>query len=117
MSEYNNSAPQQPPMPPVPPAPPVQQAGKGFSIAAMVLSIIAVVMSCWFYVSIPCGIIGLILGIVAVKGRKPGYGMAIAGIVLSAIGLAAALLTILLAVIGIGILSQTPQWAELTSGL
>ena len=34
---------------------------KGFSIAALVLGIIALVLCCIWYVSIPCGIIALIL--------------------------------------------------------
>lgn len=52
---------------------------KGFSIAALVLGIIALVLCCIWYVSIPCGIIALILGIIGLKSSK--RGMSIAGII------------------------------------
>ena len=65
---------------------------KGFSIAALVLGIIAIILCCIWYVSIPCGIIALILGILsiifAVKSKNH-YGftaMNIAGLVLGIIG-------------------------------
>lgn len=59
---------------------------KGFSIAAMVLGIISVVLFCIFYISIPCAILAIIFGIVGMK--KGGRGMGIAGLVLGIIALA-----------------------------
>lgn len=70
---------------------------KGFSIAALVLGIIALVLCCIWYVSIPCGIIALILGIIGLKSSK--RGMSIAGIISGAIGI------VLTAVIAINLLS------------
>ncbi len=58
---------------------------KGFSIAALVLGIIAIVLCCIWYVSIPCGIIALVLGIIGIKSSK--RGMSIAGIVTGVIGI------------------------------
>lgn len=58
----------------------------GFSIASMVLGIVALVMWCMWYLSIPCSILALIFGILGVKKAKKG--MAIAGIVTGSIALA-----------------------------
>lgn len=64
-----------------------QNGGKGLSIAAMVLGIVAVVLCCIWYLSIPCAILAIIFGIIGKK--RDGRGMAIAGLVLGivAIGL------------------------------
>ena len=58
---------------------------RGFSIAALVLGIIAIVLCCIWYISIPCGILAIIFGIVGIKSSKKG--MSIAGLVTGAIGL------------------------------
>lgn len=58
---------------------------KGLCIASMVLGIIALVLFCIWYISIPCGILAIIFGILGVKTIDKG--MAIAGIVTGAIGL------------------------------
>ena len=58
---------------------------KGFSIAALVLGIIAIVLCCIWYVSILCGILALIFGIIGRKSSK--RGMSIAGIVTGVIGI------------------------------
>jgi len=57
----------------------------GLSIAAFVLGIISLVLWCVWMISIPCSILALIFGILGIK--KPGKGMAIAGIVTGAIAL------------------------------
>ena len=66
--------------------------GKGLSITALVLGIVATVLA-WFYminiVALICGVVGIIL---AAKGKKAAVaasaptGMATAGLVLSIIG-------------------------------
>ena len=58
---------------------------KGFSIAALVLGIIAIVCCCVWYISIPCGILAIIFGIVGIKSSKKG--MSIAGLITGSIGL------------------------------
>lgn len=63
-----------------------QNGGKGLSIAAMVLGIVSVVLSCIWYVSIPCAILAIIFGIIGKK--RDGRGMAITGLVLGIVAIA-----------------------------
>lgn len=63
---------------------------KGFSIAALVLGIIAIVCCCVWYISIPCGILAIIFGIIGIKSSKKG--MSIAGLITGAIGLVISIL-------------------------
>lgn len=73
-----------------------QQGGAGLAIAAMVLGIVALVLSCCtYYISLPCAIIGIILAAVSLKGQKPGKGMAIAGLVCAIVSLIPAILLII----------------------
>ena len=58
---------------------------KGFSIAALVLGIVAIVLSCIWYISIPCAILAIVFGILGIKSSKKG--MSIAGITTGAIGI------------------------------
>lgn len=58
----------------------------GFNIASLVLGIVSIVLWCTWFISIPCSILALVFGIIGIK--KQGKGMAIAGIVTSAISLA-----------------------------
>lgn len=58
---------------------------KGFCIASMVLGIIALICFCIWYISIPCGILAVIFGILGLKGVNKG--MAIAGLITGGIGL------------------------------
>jgi len=66
----------------------------GMAVAALVLGIVSFVLSCVYYISIPAAIVGLILGIISIKGNKGRKGMAIAGIILSGIGLLFALVIV-----------------------
>lgn len=77
-------------------APSTNSAGSnGMAIASMVLGIIALVFGCClWYISIPCSIVGLILGGVSLAQKRGGKGMAIAGIVLSAIGIIVAIIVL-----------------------
>lgn len=62
--------------------------GSGLAIASMVLGIVALVMACCFwFISVPCAVVGVILGAVSLAGQKPGKGMAIAGVVCSIVSL------------------------------
>ena len=74
---------------------PVQKQPKsGLSIAGMVLGILSLITSLIFYLSIPLGILAIILS--AIGMRKGGKGMAIAGIVLGALGIIASIAIILI---------------------
>ena len=58
----------------------------GLNIAALVLGIVSIVLWCVWFISIPCGILALIFGIIGVK--KPGKAMGITGVVTGAITIA-----------------------------
>lgn len=70
------------------------QGSKGLSIASMVLGIVSLVFCCIPYLSIPCSIVGIILGGVSLATKKGGKGMAIAGLVCSILGIAAYIILI-----------------------
>jgi hypothetical protein len=57
------------------------------AVTSMVLGIVSVVLSCLWFLAIPAAIVGLILGIINLKNKKGGKGMAIAGLILSGLGL------------------------------
>ena len=64
------------------------QESKGTSIASMVLGIFSLTFGCCItYVGIAAAIAGIITGIISIKNKKPGKGMAIAGIIMSSIAL------------------------------
>lgn len=78
-------------MQPQPPKQPVS----GCSVTAMILGIVSILTSCCFwYISIPCAVIGLILASVGIKSGKGGKGMGIAGLVLSIISLVPSVIVI-----------------------
>lgn len=67
---------------------------KGFCIASMVLGIVALVFFCIWYISIPCGILAIIFGILGIKTINKG--MAIAGLITGSIGLVVSTLIIII---------------------
>ena len=71
------------------------------AVASMVLGIVSLITFCWFYIAIPCAIVSLILGTVSIKKQERGKGMAIAGIVTSAIALVIAIIVIILVIAGV----------------
>lgn len=75
---------------------PPQQGSQGFAIAGMVLGIISLVCCCSGYIALVLGVIGMVLSIVSLVQKRPGKGMAIAGIVCSAIAIV--LIVVLLAI-------------------
>lgn len=65
-NQYQYQYPQQPPESP------------GFGVASMVLGIISLCLSCCaYFISIPCAIVGIILGLIGLK-KQAGRGMATA---------------------------------------
>ncbi|ADL52762.1 DUF4190 domain-containing protein [Clostridium cellulovorans] len=73
-----------------------QNESKGLAIASMILGIVSVVTSCLWFVAGPCGLIGLILGIVSKVKKQGGSGFSTAGIILSVIGLIICLVLLIL---------------------
>ncbi len=60
----------------------------GFGVASMVLGIISILCSCCFYyISLPCAILGILFAAIAMKKGGSGKGMGIAGLVTSIIAL------------------------------
>jgi hypothetical protein len=78
---------------------------KGYAIASLTLGIIGLMTGCCWLLGLPCSIIGLILGLVAMKSSNPSNRtLAIIGVVLSSlgilVGLAAAIFGIVMAING-----------------
>lgn len=76
---------------------PVQEEGKGFAIAGMVLGIVSLVCCCFTPFNAIFAIIGIVLSVLVLVQQKPGKGMAIAGIICSAI----ALILVILVLVGV----------------
>ncbi len=78
---------------------------KGLAIASMVLGIVALVLFCVWYISIPCAILALVFGIISLKSSK--RGMAIAGISTGSVGFVLMILlyAFIFFVIGVGTFS------------
>lgn len=90
--------PYQPELQDVPPYQEEQPKTNGFAIAGMVCGIVAaVIVCCFFPVSILCGIAGIILSIIALA-KKQSKGMAIAGIITSVVAI---LLSVVIIVVSI----------------
>lgn len=85
-----------------------EMPGKGMGVASLVLGIVSLVMFCIWYLSLPCGIVGLILGVVSMnKAKAVGMrnGTAVGGMVCSCIALGLSILICVLAIIGLAELS------------
>lgn len=73
----------------------------GKAIASLVVSCVSVLCCCIWYISILCGVISIVLGILALRGdNKRHQDLAVAGIVVgstgTAIGIASAVLYIMM---------------------
>jgi hypothetical protein len=70
----------------------------------MILGIIALVLICIPYVSLPCAILAIIFGVIgknkADRGEGAGRGMAMAGLITGIIAIALDIVMIILAIIG-----------------
>ena len=65
---------------------PSRRGGDGFGVAALVLGIVALPLSCCFILSGPVALVGLLLGVIGMS-RRDGRGLAIAGVALNVIAL------------------------------
>ena len=119
--EEENQQPQaqpvQQPMQPVQPMmqPDVKPAvpGKGLGIASMIVGIISLALFCFWFICIPCGIVGIVLGIIAMsKAKAAGMknGMALAGLICSSIALGLTVIYIVLAIIGVSMLGSSAAY-------
>ena len=91
---------------------PPQPQSAGLAIASLVLSIIALVIFCIIYVSIPIAIAALVLGIMATKqaarGEASGAGMAKAGVIIACITIG---IDVLLLIVGLSVL-HSPRFQK-----
>ena len=89
-----------------------QQGSKSMAVTSMVLGIIALVICICFFLSIPLGIVSIILGIIVLTKRKNGKSFAIAGIVTSVVSILVSVVTLvtMMPYINFGMeLSKDPQ--------
>lgn len=113
-----------PSMPPaMPPAGPPMGApygaapGKGKAIAALVLGIVSIALCLYWFISIPAGIVAVVLGVLSRK-QGIGAGMSLAGIITGALGALFGVIILILGLTGGGIESycdDNPDSAICTS--
>lgn len=82
------------------PGQPGKQGTDGMAIASLILGIFSIVCCCLTYVSIVAAIVGLVLGILSRK-KNPTNGLALAGIICSAVGLALSIIVLIIAIIAV----------------
>ena len=79
-----------------------QEKPKGFAIASLILGICSFLGSCCVcFLTLVTSITGLILGIVSLKRNEGGKGMAVAGIILSAVGILFSIFVMIIFIFGI----------------
>lgn len=67
---------------------------KGFAVLSLILGIISIVLACFWFISIPCGIIAVILGVMSRKSTKPN--ISVSGLVTGSIGIFISVLIIII---------------------
>jgi len=84
--------------------PPNAQANQGMAIASLICGILSLVTFCGWYLSVPLGVVAIVLGQMAkgkvARGEGGGGGLAKAGVICGAIGVALSVLITILAVVG-----------------
>ncbi len=97
--------PSHPPEPEVISPPPAAQPDrKGLAIASLVLGVLSLFSFCLVFCAAPLGLAGVITGIAGLNSSQ--RGLAIAGIVLSGLGL---VISVVLALIGVALM---PAWTD-----
>jgi hypothetical protein len=74
-----------------------EKQAEGMAVASLVLGIVTLVLFCFWPISVPTGIIGLVLGIIAMRGTKRGIAMV--GAILSGVGILVVIVVVVLAVL------------------
>ncbi len=90
-----------------------ENTGKGLGIASLVLGIVSVVTSffcCGLFGIAP--IVGLILGIVSKSQKKENNGMAIAGIILSAVALVIVVIYLIIYITTLSAVASYPSYSS-----
>ena len=96
--------------------PPGAQASQGMAIGSLVCGIGSIVLFCIWIVSIPLGIVAIVLGQIAkgkiARGEAGGATLAKTGVILGAIGIALSVLIQILAIVGITVLGNKAKEFE-----
>lgn len=88
----------------------------GFAIASLVLGILSIVCCCAWYISGIFAILGIVFSIIVLTKNKPGRGMAIAGLVCSAIGIIIAVVMLVM-VLAVGTSFSTDDYKKIIDNL
>lgn len=95
---------------------PMPQQKNGMAVAALVLGIISLVLFCFWYLAIPCGILAIIFGSIGGKRAKAGAsggGMAKGGLICGCISVGLALVVFILVFAGCALFgSQLPGFMQ-----
>jgi hypothetical protein len=93
--------------------PPGAQASQGMAVGSLVCGILSIVTFCGWYLSIPLGIVAIVLGQMAkgkiARGEAGGAGLAKTGVILGAIGIALSVLITILAIVGVTMFGDRMQ--------
>jgi hypothetical protein len=99
--------------PPMGYASPGPQQSQGLAIGALVCGIISILSVCVWFLSIPLGIVAVILGIIgkgkAQRGEAGGQGLAKAGLILGAIGVVLSLILNIALIAGVSFLGSKAE--------
>lgn len=81
----------------------VPDKNSNLAVAALVFGIMGIIF-CWFpFLNLVLSIVGIICAIISLSKKNPGKGMAIAGLILSIIGLLLGALMTFLIILGIAV--------------
>lgn len=75
---------------------PQPEEKKTLSIVSLVLGIVGLLFSCCCCLGVPFDIAAIVTGILAKKKNIPGQGMALAGIILGAVGIVIYIITVII---------------------
>jgi len=93
--------------------PPNAGASQGLAIGALVCGILSLIFFCFWFLSVPLGIVAIILAVVAKgkiqRGEAGGEGLAKTGMILGIAGLALSLLITVLAFAGMSFLGSKAE--------
>jgi hypothetical protein len=86
---------------------------QGLAIGALVCGILSLVLFCMWFVSIPLGIVAIILGVIgkgkAARGEAGGEGLAKTGMILGIVGSVLAILWLILVFAGVSFLGSKAE--------
>lgn len=95
--------------------PPGAQPSQGLAIGSLVCGILSIGTFCVWWLSVPLGIVAVVLGVMArgkiARGEASGAGLAKAGMICGIIGAVISILLFILAMIGLSMFGkQVEEW-------